>query len=181
MARSYSASGIVLKRSDVGEADRIVTIFTKEFGKVAAIAKGCRKLSSSRAAALEPGSHSKLFLIETKSLPILTQAQLITDFSHAKKDLVSMRKVFEVLEIIDSLLIEEDAQERVFAHTLAIFEHLNAKEETKSSFVRAHLTAIVEILGFADRQDIVGSKPFRDYVEELTSKKMKSFAFLTQS
>lgn len=181
MAKSYSATGIILKRSDVGEADRIVTTFSREYGKIAAIAKGCRKLSSSRAAALEPGSHSKIYLIGTKSLPILTQAQLITDFSHAKKDLVSMRKVFEVLEIIDSLLVEEDIQERVFGHTLAIFEHLNEKSETKSSVVRAHLTAIVEILGFADRDDLTGNKPFRDYVEELTQKKLKAFAFLSQA
>lgn len=177
---SSSVSGIILKRSDVGEADRIVTVFTREQGKIAAVAKGCRKLSSSRAAALEPGSHSKIFLVETKSLPILTQAQLITDFSHAKKDLTSMRKVFEVLEIIDSLLIESDIQERVFAHTLAIFEHLNTLELTNANTVRAHLTAIVEILGFADRANMVGGRPFRDYVEELTQKKMKAYAYLTQ-
>ncbi len=178
--RSSSLTGIILKRSDVGEADRIITLFTRERGKVAAIAKGCRKLTSSRAAALEPGSFSKVFFVETKSLPILTQAQLLNDFSHAKKDLTSMRKVFEVLEIIDSLLIEEDAQDRVFSHTLAIFEHMNAREETKSSFVRAHLTAVVEILGFANREDMEGSKPFRDYVEELTSRKMRAYSFLTQ-
>ncbi len=180
MAKSFAATGIVLKRSDVGEADRIVTFFTREHGKIAAIAKGARKLSSSRAAALEPGSLSKLFLIQTKSLPILTQTQLLNDFSHCKKDLTSMRKVFEVLEIVDSLLVEEDVQDRVFAHTLSIFEHMNSPEETKSTFVRAHLTAIVEILGFADRGDIIGARPFRDYVEELTSKKMKAYSFLTQ-
>jgi DNA repair protein RecO (recombination protein O) len=177
--RSSSVTGIVLKRSDVGEADRIITFFTKERGKVVVVAKGCRKLSSSRAAALEPGSHSKIFLVETKNLPILTQAQLIADFSHAKKDLVSMRRVFEVLEMIDSLLIEEDVQERVFSHALAILEHLNSQEITNHGFVRAHLSAIVEILGFADREELVSARPLRDFVEEVTQRKMKAYAYLS--
>ena len=181
MERSYSATGIILKRSDVGEADRIITVFTKEYGKMVAIAKGCRKLTSSRAAALEPGSYSKVYLIKTKSMPILTQTQLLNDFSHAKRDLTSMRKVFEVLEILDALLSEEDEQSQVFGHALTIFEHMNAPEATHSGVVRTHLTAILQILGFADRSDIDFSKPLLGFIEEITQKKLHSYSYLTQA
>jgi DNA repair protein RecO (recombination protein O) len=177
--RSYSTTGIILKRSDVGEADRIVTLFTREYGKLTAIAKGCRKLSSSRGSSLEPGTFSKVHLVKTKSLPILTQAQLINDFSKAKQDLTSMRKVFEVLEMLDSLLIEEDAQEQVFALTNAIFEHLSS-DNVRSSVVRDHLSSIIETLGFGERSQIDFSKPLRDFVEEITQHKLKAYAFLTQ-
>lgn len=178
MMKSFPATGIILKRSDIGEADRIVTIFTRECGKVTAVAKGCRKLSSSRASALEPGTFSKLYLVKTKGLSILTQTQLLNDFSAAKTDLSRMRKVFEVLEMLDSLLIEEDEQEQVFLHTLAIFEHLT-QEETKGGVVRAHLSSIIEILGFADRSEIDFTKPLRDFVEEITQKKLKAYAYLS--
>lgn len=177
MDRSFATIGIILKRTDVGEADRVVTFCTREHGKITAIAKGCRKLTSSRASALEPGSLSKIYLVKTKSMPILTQATLLDDYAEAKKDLTSMRKIFEVLEMLDSLLSEEDIQEKVFLHAQAIMEHL-ASGEAQGGVVRAHLASIIAILGFGERQDIDFSRPLRDFVEEITSKKMKAYAYL---
>lgn len=180
MHKSFVTTGIILKRSDVGEADRIVTLCTREHGKITAVAKGCRKLTSSRASALEPGSLSKVYLIRTKSLPILTQAVLLNDYADAKKDLMSMRKVFEVLEMLDSLLSEEDSQERVFLHAQAIMDHL-ACDEVRGGIVRAHLASIIETLGFGEQQEIDFTRPLRDFVEEITAKKMKAYAYLNVS
>ncbi len=176
--RSFSAIGIVLKRTDVGETDRVVTLFTREFGKIVAVAKGCRKLNSSKLASLEPGTLSKVFFVKTKSLPILTQAQLINDYPNAKKDLSRLRKVFEVLEMLDSLLIEEIEQTEIFSHVLAIFNHLDL-ESSHAGVIRSHLSSIIEILGFGQEQKIDLTRPLRDFVEEITSSKMRAFAFLT--
>ena len=72
--RSYRAEAIVLKHHDWGEADRILTAFTREHGKLRVIAKGVRKIRSRRAGHLEPFTHVMLQLAKSKELPIVTQA-----------------------------------------------------------------------------------------------------------
>jgi DNA repair protein RecO (recombination protein O) len=84
---SFTTTAIVLKRVSVGETDRIVNLLTQDFGKISVVAKGVRKMSSSKRASLEPGNIIRAFCIQTKSLPILTQATLIDDCSEMKKDL----------------------------------------------------------------------------------------------
>ncbi len=177
--KSFLATGIILKRMDIGEADRMVTVFTKEHGKMVAVAKGCRKLTSSKLSALEPATLSKCYFISTNNAPLLTQAQLLQDFAGAKKDLPSMRKIFEVLEMVDMLLMDEDEQPEVFDRTHAILDHLNTEEKTNPLFVRTHLISIIQTLGFAHFDEIDLSRPIKDFVEELTQRKLHSYAFLS--
>src|SRR5437879_1789564 len=101
--KTFSTEAIVLKRTNVGELDRIITFLSEDQGKLVGVAKGVRKLNSSQSAYLEPGNHVSLLLVNTKSLPIVTQTRLIDDFAETKKDLKSMKKLVEVLEIIDRL------------------------------------------------------------------------------
>ncbi|HVN15979.1 MAG TPA: DNA repair protein RecO, partial [Anaerolineales bacterium] len=60
--RSFRMEAIVLRHGDWGEADRLLTLYTREQGKVRAIAKGARKLTSRKAGHLEPFTHVKLQL-----------------------------------------------------------------------------------------------------------------------
>lgn len=175
---TYTATGLVLKRSNTGESDRVVTIFTKEYGKLVCIAKGSRKLTSSKLATLEPGCLAKLYLVETKSLPILTQAQLIDDFSALKTSLVSIRKFFQVLEMLDVLLPEDDEQQEVFRIALNMISHMEENDSNKTHLVRSAFHQILELLGFDNKADTFEGS-MSDQIEELTSRKLKAFAFLT--
>ena len=60
--RSFRVDAVVLRHSDWGEADRLLVMFTRELGKVRAIAKGVRKLRSRKAGHLEPFTRSNLLL-----------------------------------------------------------------------------------------------------------------------
>ncbi len=175
---SFSSSGIILKRSDIGEMDRVVTVFTKEFGKLTTIAKGCRKMTSSKLSALEPGTFSKIHLIKTHSMPILTQASIINDFSGSRTDLTSFRKVFEILEIVDSLLVDEDDQPFVFDKTIEMLTHLHSQTPANAGFIRTRLSQIIESLGFSHQAEVDIQKPVKDLVEEITQRKLKAYAFL---
>src|SRR5258708_2694208 len=96
-AKSFTTEAIVLKRVNVGDLDRIVTLLTPSMGKLVCVAKGVRKMSSSQRAFLEPGNHISSLLIETRSLPILTQSRLLDDFAETKKNLTNMKKLAEIL------------------------------------------------------------------------------------
>ena len=177
---TFTATGLILKRSNTGELDRVVTVFTKEYGKLVCIAKGSRKLTSSKLATLEPGCLAKLYFVETKSLPILTQAQLIDDFSALKCSLVSIRKFFQVLEMLDVLLPEEDEQQEVFRIALDMISHMEEDESNKTHLVRVAFHQILELLGFDTKAaSLEGS--MSEQIEELTSRKLKAFAFLSST
>lgn len=178
MNRSFSATGIVLKRTNVGEADRIVTVFTREFGKITCVAKGCRKMTSAKLSSMEPASLIKMHLIRTNTLPLLTQAQTLESFTSFESDLTALRKTFEVLEILDSLLSEEDEQANVFDRSVAMLSQIKTTPHHTTMHIRNHLFHILEILGFADRDEIDLTKPVKEFIEDVTQRKLKAYAFL---
>ena len=73
--RTFSSEGIILKRVDFGEADRLITIFTKNRGKITSLAKGIRRIESRRSGNVELLNKAKLSFAESRSLPILTEAE----------------------------------------------------------------------------------------------------------
>ena len=70
----YRDKGVVLRTQKLGEADRIITLLTREHGRIKAVAKGVRRTKSRWGARLEPTSHVDLQLYAGKSLDIVTQA-----------------------------------------------------------------------------------------------------------
>jgi len=77
---SYRAEAIVLRTHKLGEADRIITLLTRERGKVRAVAKGVRRTKSKFGARLEPFSRVDLLVFEGKSLDIITQAESLNAY-----------------------------------------------------------------------------------------------------
>lgn len=79
--RTYRDEAVVLRVQKLGEADRIVTLLTREHGKVRGVAKGVRRTSSKFGARLEPFGHVELQLHAGRSnLHTITQAQTITAY-----------------------------------------------------------------------------------------------------
>src|SRR3546814_12428138 len=83
----YRAEGIVLRTHKLGESDRIVSVLTREHGKVRAVAKGVRKTKSRFGARLEPPTHIQLQLYEDRSeLHLADQAENIDHFGAIRGD-----------------------------------------------------------------------------------------------
>jgi DNA repair protein RecO (recombination protein O) len=76
----YRDEAIVLRTHKLGEADRIITLLTREHGRVRAVAKGVRRTTSRWGSRLEPFTHVDLQLAEGRSLDVITQAETVTPF-----------------------------------------------------------------------------------------------------
>ncbi len=76
----YRDQAIVLRTQKLGEADRIISLFTREHGRIKAVAKGVRRTKSRWGARLEPASHVDLQLYSGRSLDTVTQAVSIENF-----------------------------------------------------------------------------------------------------
>jgi len=174
-SRSFSTPAIVLKRTSVGDSDRVVTLLTQKKGKIVSVAKGVRKLKSSKRAFLEPGNLIKAFFIETKSMPLLTQATLIDDFSAAKINLSKIRQLAQVLEIVDKLFVEEEDVAN-FDQVVKALELLKKNGHHRSQ-IKTILMEIISQLGFEDNGST--KKSLLERVEQITDRKMKSWEYLT--
>ena len=99
--RVYSSPAIVLRQRKLGDADKIVTLYTANFGKVDAVAKGVRRLTSRLAGSVEPLSHGSFMLAHGRSLDIITQAQPIETFQPLRDDLGRLSHALYAAELID--------------------------------------------------------------------------------
>lgn len=176
-SRTFNCQAVVLKRSSVGETDRVVTLLSQEFGKFAVIAKGVRKLSSSKRAYLEPGNHINAYCVATSSMPLLTQASLISDTAEVRTSLSKMRHLHQLLEIFDQLFVENELEPELFSLILNTRESVLAANPVVSK-IRSQLEQLILILGFQDPQD-TKFLSISEYISSLTDRKMHSFEFLT--
>lgn len=175
-SRTFSTKGIVLKRVNVGETDRIINILTRENGKMTCVAKGVRKITSTKRAFLEPGNLINGYFVKTKSLPLLTQATLIDDCSQMNQTLASFRRLSQLLEIFEKLFVEQELSVDLFLKTVKLRKMMVLNKAT-SDYTRRILSEIITELGF---QNPSNSKydNISDYISALTDSKMKSFEYL---
>jgi DNA repair protein RecO (recombination protein O) len=112
---SYKIEGIVLKRINLGESDRIVTLFTRDLGKVAVVARGVRKSTSKRAGSLEPFSLIQANVIVGKgNLDTLAEVKLIKGDYVWQKYLGRITLAYQLCEIVDKLTPDNQPHIEIF-------------------------------------------------------------------
>ncbi|MDD5693163.1 MAG: DNA repair protein RecO [Patescibacteria group bacterium] len=126
--QTYKAYGLVIKRSNIGEADRIITIFSKEFGKIRFVAKGSRKTKSKLAGSLEPFYFSSFIITKGKSLDILTSATIEKVPLKNERNLDLIKTVSFFAELVDKMWPEHIPNSELFDLLEEVFSYLGANE-----------------------------------------------------
>ena len=112
--RVYRANAVILKRSDMGEADRLLTIFTPAHGKMRVIAKGVRKIQSRKSGHVELFTHANLLLARGRNLDIVTQAETVEPFLGLRADLERTAYAFYFCELVDQFAEESVESPAIF-------------------------------------------------------------------
>jgi DNA repair protein RecO (recombination protein O) len=110
----YHDRGIVLRTHKLGEADRIITLLSKDHGKIRAVAKGVRKTKSRFGARLEPPTHVDLLLYEGRELDIVTQAETIDMFAPLRDDFDLLGGALSMLEAADHVALEGEPNPQLY-------------------------------------------------------------------
>src|SRR5438445_7454482 len=124
--RSYPIEAIVLKRTDIGEADRILTLFTPNRGKLRVVAKGTRRPISKKAGHLELFNRSQLQIALGRNLDIVTQAEGRENFLHLRSELWHMTCGFYLAELVDRFIEEHTQHLDVYTLLLDTLRYLDA-------------------------------------------------------
>ncbi|MEH1923438.1 DNA repair protein RecO [Nostoc sp.] len=139
MSRTYKATGINLKTQALGESDKIVTILTREFGLIRAVAPGARKHNSSLGGRSGMFVVNELLIAKGRSLDKITQAQTLKTYPGLAKDLGKLAASQYLAEIVLCEALSEQPQEELYD---LFNEHLHRLEMVSSanpSGVLAHL------------------------------------------
>jgi DNA repair protein RecO (recombination protein O) len=129
--RRYRTQGVVLKQTKLGEFDKIVTIYTPEFGKLKAVAKGACRPKSKLGGNVELLTHSLLYMARGRNLDIVTQSQTIDGFLALKSDLWRMACGLYLVELIDSFTAEGGESRRLFDLLLDTLSRLNEPDSNE--------------------------------------------------
>jgi DNA repair protein RecO (recombination protein O) len=125
MSRLYRDDGIVLRTIKLGEADRIVTVFTQGHGKIRAVAKGIRKTTSRFGARLEPTSRVTIQCYRGRELDTITQVETVETNRALREEYALLTHAIPMLEAVDQVTQEREpnpALHRMLSgalHTLA--------------------------------------------------------------
>jgi DNA repair protein RecO (recombination protein O) len=125
----YAATGVILRRIPLGEKDKIVTLYTRERGKVRAVAKGARKTTSKLAGGSEPLMLIRALLSEGQNLDVLSQAEVRESFSKIRNDWDLFLRATYACELLDRLTEEADPEEGVFELLLSTLYTLQRAEQ----------------------------------------------------
>jgi len=115
--RIYRTEAIVLKHSNFGEADRLLTVYTPYLGKLRLLAKGIRKPTSRKAGHLESFTRAQLLVARGRNLDIITQAQMIEPYVALRRNLWRMSHAYYVGELVDRFS-EEHSENQSFYRLL---------------------------------------------------------------
>jgi DNA repair protein RecO (recombination protein O) len=125
MAGLYRDEGVVLRTIKLGEADRIVTIFSQGHGKVRAVAKGVRKTTSKFGARLEPATRVAFQCYRGRELDVVTQAESVETHRVLREEYALLTHAIPMLEAVDQVAQDREPNPALYRmltgalHTLA--------------------------------------------------------------
>jgi len=145
--RNYQTEAIIIKRVKLGEADRILTLYTPYLGKIEAVAKGVRRTRSKMAGHLELLTHSQVWLVRGRNLDTITGGQTLTSFLELKGDLWLTSCALYATELVNQFTAERVEDYFIFKLLLETLEHLS-REGNKELALRYFEIKLLGELGY---------------------------------
>lgn len=139
--------GVIIRLADFSESSKVVTWFTRDFGKTACLAKGAKRLKSSFEAAIDLLATCRIVFIRKSSggLDILTEAQLVNRFRPYPGSLSNLYVGYYIAELLDALTEEHDPHPELFDAAYEVLQHLQAHDDFQKALIKFELTMLEEI------------------------------------
>jgi len=146
--RVYRTEAIILRHSDLGEADRLLTAYCAEFGKLRLVAKGVRRPGSRKAGHVEPFTRCHLLVARGRELDIITQAEAVELYPALREDLLRLSHAAYVVELMDRFSMDEGEGHRSLYRLLTNTLERLAQGADPATTVRFFELRLVDELGF---------------------------------
>ena len=146
----YKTQGIIIKRANLNEFDRFLTVYTEDFGKILVRAKSVRKSQSKLKGHLELFLHSYLLLAPGKNLDIITGAETIERFSGLHQQLPCLATAYYLAEIIDKTMAGPEKDVHIWQLVLSSFQKLDQEEPNIKTIISDFEKNLLRFLGYGE-------------------------------
>jgi DNA repair protein RecO (recombination protein O) len=112
--KDYLVDAVILKSDRTREADRVITLYTRQVGKIRAMAHGVEKPTSRKRGAVQPFSHSKLLLRRGREIDTVSQGEGVELFPTLRQSLEGLARASYIAEMVDAFTVDEDPHGGIF-------------------------------------------------------------------
>ena len=149
MKRTIKTEAIVLRKRSLPNQDKIITLFTKEQGKIKAFAKGIKKITSRRLPHVQTANLIKAVIYKKDDRFYLQETNLISGFSQIKKDSHKVQLLYLFLFVIERLLPENQLETAVYKLVMSFLVELSKSDNQDGSLSARYLNKILKLLGYS--------------------------------
>ncbi len=140
--------GLVLRQTKYDDWDKILTIFTRNNGKVQAIAKGARRPKGSLIAGTQVFSYSDFLLYQGRSLYQVNQADIIESFFSLRDDLYKLAYATYIAELVDAGAVEEMSNIKLFDLSIKTLRVLSKLKKDYKKLLAAFELKYISFIGY---------------------------------
>jgi DNA repair protein RecO (recombination protein O) len=150
--RVYKTPAIVLRHRNLGDADKIITLYTANLGKLDAVVKGARKTKSRLAGHAEPLAHATFMLAKGRSLDVVTQVETTEPFASLRDDLERMSRAIYVCELLDKFTEPHAENFGLYRLLLDTLRRIGSRDDVDTP-VRYYEMTLLREMGYTPELD----------------------------
>ncbi|HCX27676.1 MAG TPA: DNA repair protein RecO [Candidatus Portnoybacteria bacterium] len=143
----YKTEGIIIKAADLGELDRVLTIYTRGHGKIQVRAISARKKTAKLNGLLQSFTSGQFLLAKSKTLDIITDVAVMDSYVYLRNNLSALAYAYYFAELVDKLVVAPERDDNLWRLISRAFEVLNQKRDDLSKIRLAFENKLVEFLG----------------------------------
>jgi len=144
----YRDEGIVIRRQNFSEADKILTIYTKDYGQITAIAKGARKITSRKVSSSELFVHAIYYLAKGRDMDIVVESEILNPFTSLRDDLRKASLAFYLTELLGAFSKGGGADYSLYRLFLEVMSILSRAKRKHDLWIRAFEMKALNHAGF---------------------------------
>lgn len=135
MIKFINDNGIVINKNDFGEADRYITVFTKNFGKIVFLLKGIRKSRKRELNSVDTLTLSKFTFYKKGDVYTASNFLGIDSFMEIKSNLESLGLALYILSILNDVLVENNRKKSLYQITIKTLNYLKTNSDIRSNYI----------------------------------------------
>jgi DNA repair protein RecO (recombination protein O) len=170
---------IIVRKINTNEYDQVVVCYTKEFGKMAAVAKSIMKPKSIQAMHLDLFNLVNFDLVDGRAFPIITGAQLETSHMNIKSSLPHLAVAYFFAEVMNKIVYDNDKDDELWEFSNHFLSELNSiakQDNDPSNFFRHSQARLLEILGYS--ADLSRGHILGNIFESVANTRLHSLRFI---
>ena len=151
---SVSTSALVIRRADYSDYDRMVTLFSPEYGRIDAVARGCKRPKSPLLNASEPFTSGEFMLYQKGERFSIEQCQITESFFPLRSDYDRLQHGVYWLKLLDISILPDTPAPDLFITTLRALAHLNYGEKPPAMITMAYEMHFMALNGYAPQMNV---------------------------